>query len=231
MNAFLVYLLKSTLLLAVFDAFFLLVMRRTEHFRFNRVVLLAGSAVCLLLPLLPLHVSVPTVYSEWLAPAVVGAGDGVQAPAALVSAAAPAGLPWRSFLLGLYLVGVAVTLAFYLRSYTGMFRLLRRTPGELREGYTLHVVEQDTPSFSWLHHIVISRTDAEKYPAILTHERAHVRSGHSRDLLLSSVLTVFQWFNPLVWICRSELKLLHEYEADDLSSNKVSMQPNTNSYL
>ena len=215
MNAFLVYLLNSTLLLAVFDAFFLLVMRRTEHFRFNRVVLLAGSAVCLLLPLLPLHVSVPTVYSEWLAPAVVGVGDGVQAPAALVSAAAPAGLPWRSFLLGLYLVGVAVTLAFYLRSYTGMFRLLRRTPGELREGYTLHVVEQDTPSFSWLHHIVISRTDAEKYPAILTHERAHVRSGHSRDLLLSSVLTVFQWFNPLVWICRSELKLLHEYEADD----------------
>ena len=35
------------------------------------------------------------------------------------------------------------------------------------------------------------------------------------DLLLASLLTVLQWFNPLVWICRSELKLLHEYEADD----------------
>ena len=55
MNAFLLYLLKSTLLLAVFDAFFLLVMRRSGHFRFNRAVLLLGSAVCLLLPLIPLR--------------------------------------------------------------------------------------------------------------------------------------------------------------------------------
>ena len=74
MNAFTLYLLKSTLLLAVFDAFFLLVMRRSGWFRFNRIVLLAGSAACLLLPLIPIHVSVPTVYSVWLEPAVIGAG-------------------------------------------------------------------------------------------------------------------------------------------------------------
>ena len=61
MNAFLLYLLKSTLLLAVFDAFFLLVMRRSGHFRFNRIVLLYGSAACLLLPLIRLHLPAPTV--------------------------------------------------------------------------------------------------------------------------------------------------------------------------
>ena len=224
MSAFFAYLLKSTLLLAVFYAYFLLVMRRTEHFRFNRAVLLAGSAVCLLLPLIPVHVGVPTVYSEWLEPAVVGGGAGAPAPGAAAeaaaNAAAPAGLPWPALLLGLYLLGAAMTLAFYLRSYAGMFRLLRSAPGERRDGYTLHVVEQDTPSFSWLHHVVVSRADAGRYPAILAHELAHVRCGHSRDLLLSSALTVFQWFNPLVWICRTELKLLHEYEADDCVLNQ-----------
>ena len=51
-HAFLLYLLKSTVYLSVFYLFFLLVMRRTTFFRFNRSVLLAGSAVCLLLPLL-----------------------------------------------------------------------------------------------------------------------------------------------------------------------------------
>ena len=216
MSAFFAYLLKSTLLLSVFFAYFLLVMRRSEHFRFNRSVLLAGSALCLLLPLIRVRVSVPTVYSEWLEPAVVGGGAGAPAPAvAAATAADPAGLPWQVILTGLYLVGAALTLVFFLRSYAGMFRMLRRTPGERREGYTLHVVEHDMPSFSWLHHIVVSRADIERYPAILTHEQAHVRCGHSRDLLLSSALTVFQWFNPLVWLCRSELKLLHEYEADD----------------
>ena len=224
MSAFLVYLLKSTLLLAVFDAFFLLVMRRSEHFRFNRIVLLAGSAVCLLLPLIPLRVGVPTVYSEWFAPSLVvpSAPEDITIAAAAEAqgVTAQSGFSWQTLLLALYALGAAVTLAFYFRSYAAMFRLLRHTPGERHDGYTLHLVEQDTPSFSWLRHIILSRNDYARYPAIFTHEQAHVRCGHSRDLLLSSALTVFQWFNPLVWICRSELKLLHEYEADDFVLNQ-----------
>lgn len=218
MSAFLTYLLKSTLLLAVFDAFFLLVMRRDGHFRFNRITLLAGSAVCLLLPLIRFRMNRPTLYSEWLEPVVVAAGQGAEPSAA---GAAGGLLPsWQAVVLLLYLAGVLVTLGLYIRSYGSMFRLLRRTPGERRDGYTLHLVPREAPSFSWLRHIVLGRNDYERYPAILTHERAHVRYGHSVDLLLSSALTVLQWFNPLVWICRGELKLLHEYEADDFVLNQ-----------
>ena len=213
MTGFLIYILKSTLLLAVFDAFFLLVMRRSGWFRFNRITLLAGSAACLLLPLIPFRVNRATLYSTWLEPVVVAAGD--QAEPAVAATASGMSFSWQAFVLALYLLGALVALVFYLRSYGLMFRLLRRTPSERRDGYTLHLIAQETPSFSWLRHIVIARSDAERYPAILTHERAHVRCGHSVDLLLASLLTVLQWFNPLVWICRSELKLLHEYEADD----------------
>ena len=218
MSAFLTYLLKATLLLAVFDAFFLLVMRRDGHFRFNRITLLAGSAVCLLLPLIRFRMNRPTLYSEWLEPVVVAAGQGAEPSAAGAAGGVP--LSWQAVVLLLYLAGVLVTLGLYIRSYGSMFRLLRRTPGERRDGYTLHLVPREAPSFSWLRHIVLGRNDYERYPAILTHERAHVRYGHSVDLLLSSALTVLQWFNPLVWICRSELKLLHEYEADDFVLNQ-----------
>lgn len=218
MSAFLTYLLKATLLLAVFDAFFLLVMRRDGHFRFNRITLLAGSAVCLLLPLIRFRMNRPTLYSEWLEPVVVAAGQGAEPSAAGAADGVP--LSWQAVVLLLYLAGVLVTLGLYIRSYGSMFRLLRRTPGERRDGYTLHLVPREAPSFSWLRHIVLGRNDYERYPAILTHERAHVRYGHSVDLLLSSALTVLQWFNPLVWICRSELKLLHEYEADDFVLNQ-----------
>jgi len=218
MSAFLTYLLKATLLLAVFDAFFLLVMRRDGHFRFNRITLLAGSAVCLLLPLIRFRVNRPTLYSEWLEPVVVAAGQGAEPSAAGAAGGVP--LSWQAVVLLLYLAGVLVTLGLYIRSYGSMFRLLRRTPGERRDGYTLHLVPREAPSFSWLRHIVLGRNDYERYPAILTHERAHVRYGHSVDLLLSSALTVLQWFNPLVWICRGELKLLHEYEADDFVLNQ-----------
>ena len=216
MNTFLVYLVKITVLLTVFDAFFLLVMRRSGWFRFNRIVLLAGSAACLLLPLIPLKLSVPTVYSLWLEPAV--AGSGAVAGQSVAETAAPAA--WPTVLLAIYLICTLATLVFYVRSYTGMFRLLKRIPGQRRDGYTLHILQQEAPSFSWLRHIAISRSDYQNYPAILTHEQAHVRFGHTCDLLFSSILTVFQWFNPLVWICQSELKQLHEYEADDFVLNQ-----------
>ena len=218
MNAFLVYLLKGSVLLSVFLAFFLLVMRRSEHFRLNRVALLAGSALCLLLPLVRFRVNRPTLYSEWLEPVAVSAGEG--AGRAAVTAAGGLTLSWPVFLLFVYLVGALVTSGFFVYSYGRMFRLLRHTPAVRRDGYSLHLLDRDMPSFSWLRHIVLSRGDYARYPAILTHEKAHVRCGHSYDLLLASVLAVFQWFNPLVWLCRSELKLLHEYEADDFVLNK-----------
>ena len=213
MTGFLIYVLKSTLLLAVFDAFFLLVMRRNGWFRFNRITLLAGSAACLLLPLIPFRVNRATLYSTWLEPVVVAASD--PAEPAVAATASGMSFSWQAFVLALYLLGALVALVFYLRSYGLMFRLLRRNPGERHDGYTLHLIDRVIPSFSWMRHIVINRDDYAHYPAILTHEQAHVRRGHSVDLLLASLLTVLQWFNPLVWICRSELKLLHEYEADD----------------
>ena len=188
MSAFLTYLLKATLLLAVFDAFFLLVMRRDGHFRFNRITLLAGSAVCLLLPLIRFRMNRPTLYSEWLEPVVVAAGQGAEPSAAGAADGVP--LSWQAVVLLLYLAGVLVTLGLYIRSYGSMFRLLRRTPGERRDGYTLHLVPREAPSFSWLRHIVLGRNDYERYPAILTHERAHVRCCHS--LATGRILSVIR---------------------------------------
>ena len=218
MSALLVYLLKATVLLSVFLTFFLLVMRRSGHFRFNRFILLGGSALCLLLPLLHFRVGRPTLYSAWLEPVIVTSGEG-GAPDVAASAGGLT-LSWQAVIFATYLIGALVTLGYYLYSYGRMFRLLRRTPAELCDGVLLHLVPYETPSFSWMRRIVMNREDFTRYPAILMHERSHVRCGHSRDLLLSSALTVLQWFNPLVWLGRSELKLLHEYQADDSVLNQ-----------
>lgn len=48
----LLYIIRCGFYLALFYAFFLLLMKNTDFFRFNRVALAVGTAVCLLLPLL-----------------------------------------------------------------------------------------------------------------------------------------------------------------------------------
>ena len=157
-------------------------------------MLLAGSAVCLLLPLIPVRVKVPTAYSLWLGSMVaepIGTSSVAVTTAADVSTGVDA-VQWPTIILAFYVIGAIVALIFYIRSYSAMFRLMKHYPGKHYEGFTLHLIDDSIPSFSWLRHIFIWRNDFERYPAIFTHEQAHVRCGHSIDLLLSSALTVFQ---------------------------------------
>jgi len=72
-----------------------------------------------------------------------------------------------------------------------------------------------------MRYIFLGRRDFEATQAagfdgssVYTHEAAHLSLHHSWDLLLLDLCTLFQWFNPAVWLLRRELTALHEYEAD-----------------
>lgn len=66
-----------------------------------------------------------------------------------------------------------------------------------------------------MHYIVMSRSDyAHPDNAILMHEHEHIRRHHSWDVVLVSILSALQWFNPAMWMLRSDLQTVHEYEAD-----------------
>ena len=204
MTPFLLYLLRASLYLAIFYAFYLLVMRRTSLFRFNRIALLAGTVVCHLLPLLPLR----TVILPESIPVSVGTLEMVGEPVG----ASTAPFPWIPML---YAAGVAAIVLLSLLSIVRTRRIIRSGTTQPLDGCRLTLVDRDIPSFSWGRHIVMSRSDHEKYPVILAHEQQHVQKRHSLDVLLMTAVAALHWFNPLVWIARAELKLLHEYEADE----------------
>lgn len=205
MTPFLMYLVRASLYLAIFYAFYLLVMRRTSLFRFNRIVLLLGTVLCHLLPLLRLRT---VILPEVAAPVSAGALEAVGEP---VGASAPP-FPWLSLL---YLAGVLAVTGLCLASAWRTLRLIRRGTPQPCEGCRLTLLDSDVPSFSWGRQVVMSRGDYEKNPAILRHELQHIRCRHSLDVLLMTAVNAIHWFNPLVWIARTELKLLHEYEADE----------------
>lgn len=50
---------------------------------------------------------------------------------------------------------------------------------------------------------------------IITHEKTHANQYHSLDLLLMELLTAVLWFNPLVWMMKNSMLLVHEYLADE----------------
>ena len=211
MTPFLLYIGRSSLYLALFYAFFLLVMRRTTFFRLNRILLLVGTVACFLLPLLRLRtVEVPFLM---VGPLTEAASE----PALTAGPSASSPFPYLELL---YAIGFLAVLGWTAVAMVRMYRTIRKGAAiRMEDGTRLVLTEADVPSFSWGRTIVMSRKDAETNPVIRLHEEAHIRQAHTLDILLFTAVTLVHWFNPLVWITLSELKLLHEYEADDAVLN------------
>ena len=212
MTPLLLYIGRSSLYLALFYAFFLLVMRRTTFFRLNRILLLAGTIACFLLPLLRIRtVVLPLLMAGPLT-------EAASEPALTAGPSAASPFPYLELL---YIIGFLAVLGWTAVAMVRMYRTIRTgAVTRLDDGTKLVLTEADIPSFSWGRTIVMSRKDAEANPVIRLHEEAHIHKAHTLDILLFTAVTLIHWFNPLVWITLSELKLLHEYEADDAVLDK-----------
>ena len=209
MTDFLIYDAKVAVLIAIFYMFYRLVLARETFHRVNRLTLLLTAIASFVLPLcvITLH---KTVTVE--AVPMVSVGD-VQ-----MEIATDAGPEWWQVLLPLtFIIGVVATLGHTLMSMFRILMLIKRSEKHLQpDGITICVTDNgQIQPFSWMHYIVMDRRDYEDgNPAILAHERGHIRLRHSWDLLLVDTLTALQWFNPAMWMLRQDLRAIHEYEAD-----------------
>ena len=249
MGAFIVYLIKSSLLLAMLVSLFMLFMSRETFHKLNRYLLLLIIAASLALPFVNVGVSTPlqgvfdsiengfTKTDDALPVADVLLADeqpmmATQPSVATFDAVAdvtPVHIEekgstaplWQIIVLVIYGLGVALLVVRQVVMYVQLSRLIMRSRKATAEQYGLPGVKlrlhsgEEKP-FSWFGWVVVSDNDmVEGAREILTHEAAHVRAGHSWDIMLADAVIIMQWFNPLVWIMKNTLKDIHEFEADE----------------
>ncbi|MBP5518508.1 MAG: M56 family metallopeptidase [Bacteroidales bacterium] len=207
MTAFLLYIARSGLYLAVFYAFYLLVMRHTTFFRFNRIALLAGSVLCAVLPLL--KVRTVSVLAEAGPLTMTAVEEGT------ISTSPEASFPWTLLICCIYNAGIAAVLVTTLLSAMKIIQMEKTGQKIYKDGFRTVILKDGQPSFTFGKTIFIGGKDLNENPAIFSHETMHVKSRHYLDLFLFRAIQIFWWWNPLVWIARTELGLLHEYEADE----------------
>ncbi|CAK7065103.1 MAG: hypothetical protein BACD_03075 [Bacteroides rodentium] len=225
MGLFFVYILKSSVCLAIFYLFYRLLLARETFHRFNRFSLLGILLLSCLLPLVEVSVKQETEVHQtmltleqllMMADAVNATEAGARAETATVT--------WIQVALLVYLAGIVF---FAFRNVCSLVRLLMLLksgkkedigsylPGR-KERVTLIVHNRDIAPFSWMGYIVISWKDLEENGReILIHELAHIHNRHFWDLLVTDVCIFFQWFNPASWLLKQELQNIHEFEADE----------------
>ena len=212
---FLIYDGKVAVALLVFYLFYRFLLKKETFHRFNRVVLVGTAVLSFLLPLCVITIHKPMEVASVVPEPVASAAEWpVREPLHADASSIPW---WPTVLVILFWTGVAFVLARMIVSTLSIVRIIRQGQ-EVREenGCKIVVTDRDIDPLSWMHCIVLSRKDwAGPHDPILTHEKAHIARHHSLEVLLVDVLSALQWFNPAVWMLRSDLKEIHEYEADD----------------
>ena len=207
---FLIYDLKVAVLIAIFYMFYRLMLAKETFHRVNRIVLLLTAVASFLLPLCVITMH-ETVTMQQVPTVTVG---DLQIEMVDEEPMKPL---WQIALPIIFIIGMLATLAHTLWSLFRIIALIRRSEQHPQEnGTTICVTgNAELSPFSWMHYIVMNRSDYETNDAaILAHERGHIHLRHSWDLILVDTLTALQWFNPAMWMLRSDLRAIHEYEAD-----------------
>jgi TonB family protein len=224
MNTIINYTIEVNLGLILFYALYVLLLRRETDFRANRVYLLASLAISLIFPLFSLTQGVqpnaiPSV-SYMLPELIVGE--------AIIAQPVETNIPAAWLLFYAYMVVTVVLLGYFIYQLCRLILFLVNSPSKTVNGMKIVESSRAIPPFSFFNWIVIGQAEAlsdfEK-EQILNHERAHASQGHSIDLIFINLVRIFFWFNPATWLYKTTLQQLHEFEADQRSTDEKSLLP------
>lgn len=117
----------------------------------------------------------------------------------------------------IYLAVVGALLLRIALQITILFTWIIRSEKVIQNNCTLLYNRRFKNTFSFFRWIFICEGfDAHgDMKQIIDHEKTHANQYHSLDLLLMELLTAVLWFNPLVWMMKNSMLLVHEYLADE----------------
>jgi N-acetylmuramoyl-L-alanine amidase len=217
----LIYLIKTVLISGLLFGYFWLFLRNRAFHRFNRIFLISIPVLSLLLP--SLHFNLPGFWNPSAGGSpirLLGVGQGSLEEAVTVYATKTSGnifsLPFISLLITLFISSFLLTR--FIKTIRFLLDLRKdKIFMELPEATVYFVSEEGTP-FSFFKFIFWGEETEINSPAgrqILRHELFHVKKNHSLDIVGMEIISILLWFNPFIHLIIRELKVIHEYEADE----------------
>lgn len=204
MTPFLTYMARAGIALAVFYVIYELFLRRETYFHLNRIFLVSGLLLSLIIPAFPIVSPFRTVT---LVP---------MSGAAMASAPAGRAFGPADLLPSLYWMGVAFLLFRLAVQLAHLAEVIRKNGIRRLRGLKIVPVEAGSPPFSFFDIVFLADGLArdDGFRRILAHEEVHIRQQHTLDVLLMEAVLILQWFNPFVWPYKKALQATHEYLAD-----------------
>lgn len=212
-----ILLLKSSACLAILMLFYKIVLEPLNHHHFKRFYLLAALLTSAIIPFI--------TFIKYVEPTL---DFGVYDPESMTTPPYfPAELPTiteeqpntflPTLLWTIYAIGVII---FSTRFILNLFKISSkiRTHQKVKTHVFINVlIEKLVIPHTFFNYIFLNKSAFENNDIpqeVLLHEQAHAKQKHSLDILFLEILQVIFWFNPLLYFIKKDIKLNHEFLAD-----------------
>lgn len=203
------YILQSVLISGGFLAVYHILLKRDTLFTENRLFLLSGLIIALVLPLIKIKKTV-----------VIAKPTLIQASAA--SGEMSTTLQENGFftlqngLVTIYIVVSTFLLIRFILKLISLKNLAEKAEWRKETPFLHLVTEKKITPFSFFNYIFYNPQlfEPNELHAVLEHEKAHARQWHTLDILFLELLKIVFWFNPVLWLYKSAVKENLEYLAD-----------------
>ncbi|SDB65364.1 Signal transducer regulating beta-lactamase production, contains metallopeptidase domain [Flavobacteriaceae bacterium MAR_2010_188] len=206
------FILKFSACLALFMLLYKLLFEETSAHSFKRFYLLFAVLVSLSIPIITF-----TEYIEVPAPTMSFVEEVPQANHEFVAAEKTFQDYLPAILWSIYLLGVAVFTARFLKNLSDIIKKIKQNP-RVKDTPFINVLLSDLLAPHTFFNFIFLNRDKYYLNAIpeevFIHEQTHAKQKHSADILFLEILQIIFWFNPLIYLLRKDIKLNHEFLAD-----------------
>ncbi|VXB03319.1 conserved membrane hypothetical protein [Flavobacterium sp. 9AF] len=216
MENLMLYILKVNGLLVVFYLIYHFQLKKETFFQINRSFLLLGIITSFVLPL----ISFTTII--WKDPEPLTSGYAYQTLPlnSFENKVEVAPFNWNLLFFLCYFLVSFFFLSKLLIEFISFFRIIKKGNKSKSEKIILVETNECQNPFSFFNYLVVNKGHftTEELELILIHEKIHIEQKHSIDVLISKLLCLLFWANPIVWFYRKAILENLEFIADHQTS-------------
>ncbi len=209
------YIIKVVLISVILYAYYLVALRNRRFHLYNRFYLLASVLLSLILPFIRFDL----LFAANKDTLPVFIKSDIVNDTVIIHISQDY---WNTntFLWLAYFLFAGTMIVLFLLSLLRIYRIRRRGKEIVLE--ECRIIESNTKGtpFSFFRLIFWNpRLDYRSGDGreILHHELIHVRQLHSLDKLIINLIQIVFWFNPVFWLIKREINIVHEFLADEKS--------------
>lgn len=217
MEAFYIYLIKSSGLIALFYLAYHFMLRKETFFTSNRWFLLLGLFTSVLLPLV--------IFTKiiWVEPTPVN----YNWSSLPINTIADEDHTEEYIYLGLtvmYCIGTLYLLTKFGFDFYSLRKVFKGKTIKRQADFKFIDIQDNLAPFSFFNTIVYNSSlySTSELENILEHEKVHSEQNHTVDVLIARLFCILFWFNPFIWLYKKAIIQNLEFIADSEATKNLS---------